>query len=67
MQGGRVKMWSPKGFGFIEPENGSKDQFVHISGLLDGEKELFVGDRVSFDVEFCERTNKNKAIRVRLL
>jgi len=49
---GTVKWFNPtKGFGFIQPEDGSKDVFVHVSAVeksdLDG---LVEGQRVSFDV-----------------
>ena len=37
-----------KGFGFIRPDNGSQDVFVHVSGLIDGVQE---NDKVSFDVQ----------------
>ncbi len=52
MATGTVKWFNPtKGFGFIQPEDGSKDVFVHISAVekseLDG---LVEGQRVSFDV-----------------
>ena len=39
-----------KGFGFITPENGSKDLFVHHSAIQgSGFKSLTEGDRVEFD------------------
>ena len=37
-----------KGFGFITPEAGDKDVFVHVNGLID---EINEGDNVSYDVE----------------
>jgi CspA family cold shock protein len=49
MAQGTVKFFNnDKGFGFITPEDGSKDLFVHVSGLVD---EIREDDKVSFDVE----------------
>ena len=49
MQEGTVKFFNEsKGFGFIAPSNGSKDIFVHVSGLKD---EIRENDKVRFDVE----------------
>lgn len=49
MSSGTVKFFnSSKGFGFITPEDGSKDVFVHINGLVD---EINEGDKVEYDVE----------------
>lgn len=49
MSNGTVKFFNnSKGFGFIAPDDGSKDVFVHLNGLIDKIKE---GDKVSFDVE----------------
>ena len=50
---GTVKWFNPtKGFGFIQPEGGAKDVFVHISAVersgLDGLNE---GQKVKFDLE----------------
>lgn len=46
---GTVKFFNQtKGFGFISPEDGSKDIFVHHSGLSD---EIREGDKVEFDSE----------------
>lgn len=40
-----------KGYGFITPDDGSKDIFVHFSGIqMDGHKSLADGDRVEFVV-----------------
>ncbi len=40
-----------KGFGFITPDDGSKDLFVHFSALIgDGFKTLFEGQKVQFVV-----------------
>jgi CspA family cold shock protein len=47
---GTVLFFTSKGFGFIEPDNGSADVFVHFSAIvMDGYKELHQGDRVQYD------------------
>jgi len=53
MANGTVKWFNAtKGFGFIEPEGGRKDVFVHISALeRAGLSALADGAKVSFDVE----------------
>lgn len=50
---GTVKFFNPtKGFGFIAPEDGAKDVFVHISALEHaGLSTLAENQRVSFDVQ----------------
>ncbi len=49
---GTVKWFNDaKGFGFITPENGEKDCFVHHSAIqMDGFRSLAEGDRVEFDL-----------------
>ena len=49
---GTVKFFNTsKGFGFIQPEDGSRDVFVHVSAVqAAGLQTLREGDRVSFDV-----------------
>ena len=53
MTTGTVKFFNTtKGFGFITPEDGSKDVFVHISAVERSELGyLTEGQRVSFDVQ----------------
>ncbi len=49
MSNGTVKFFnSVKGFGFITPESGDKDVFVHVNGTID---DINDGDSVSYDVE----------------
>lgn len=50
---GTVKWFNEsKGFGFISPEDGSKDVFVHFSAIIgDGFRSLMEGQAVSFEVE----------------
>jgi len=49
---GTVKWFNPaKGFGFIQPESGDKDVFVHVSAVeRAGMGTLSEGQRVSYDV-----------------
>jgi CspA family cold shock protein len=49
MATGTVKFFNEtKGFGFITPDQGGKEVFVHVSGLQD---EIREGDSVSYEVE----------------
>ncbi|EMO4164647.1 transcription antiterminator/RNA stability regulator CspE [Morganella morganii] len=49
---GNVKWFNEaKGFGFITPEDGSKDVFVHFSAIMnDGFKTLAEGQKVEFEI-----------------
>ena len=57
---GTVKFYNDqKGFGFIEPEDGSKDVFVHAIALeRAGIGGLAEGQKVSFDTEVDSRSGK---------
>ncbi len=53
MSNGTVKFFNDfKGFGFITPDDGSKDVFVHKNELTD---KITEGDKVSYDVEESEK------------
>lgn len=53
---GEVVRWdNDRGFGFISPDNGSSNVFVHISDLAPGSTRPRVGDRVDFSLERDER------------
>jgi cold shock protein len=57
-------MWfnNQKGFGFIQPDNGNKDVFVHITAVeRAGMYELKEGQKVSFDIVSDSRTGKSAA------
>ena len=68
MKTGIVKFYnSQKGFGFIEPEDGSKDVFVHATAIeRAGMQDLREGQRVSFDVEADPRSGKSAAANLQL-
>jgi CspA family cold shock protein len=67
MNKGTVKWFNgQKGFGFIEPENGGKDVFVHISAVeRAGLDSLREGQKVSFDIVADRRTGKSAAENLR--
>jgi CspA family cold shock protein len=67
MAQGTVKWFnSQKGFGFIQPVDGSKDVFVHISAVeRAGMHGLNEGQKVSFDVIADRRTGKSSAENLR--
>ncbi|PIW31729.1 MAG: cold-shock protein [Rhodobacterales bacterium CG15_BIG_FIL_POST_REV_8_21_14_020_59_13] len=63
MTTGTVKFFnSSKGFGFIQPEDGSTDVFVHATALeRAGIHSLDEGQKVTFDVVQDSRSGKNAA------
>ena len=62
MTTGTVKFYNgQKGFGFIQPDNGGKDVFVHATALeRAGIRNLVEGQKVSFDTEQDRRTGKSR-------
>jgi CspA family cold shock protein len=64
---GTVKWFNPqKGFGFIQPQDGSKDVFVHISAVEQaGLRTLNDGQQVSFDLE-SGRQGKTSAVNLKI-
>lgn len=69
MQNGVVKFFNKdKGFGFVQPDTGGKDVFVHISSLKKaGIATLDEGDKVEFDTAEDRRTGKLAIDEIRLL
>ncbi len=63
MQTGTVKFFdSTKGFGFIHPDDGGTDVFVHISAVeRAGLRTIVEGQKLSFDVVRDNRSGKNAA------
>jgi CspA family cold shock protein len=63
MPTGTVKWYNDqKGYGFIQPDNGGKDVFVHATALeRAGMRGLAEGQKVSYDVEADRRTGKESA------
>jgi cold shock protein len=67
MATGIVKFFNnEKAYGFIAPDDGGADMFVHISGLK-ALSTLVQGQAVAYDVESNTRNGRPKAINVRLL
>jgi CspA family cold shock protein len=63
MATGTVKWFNEtKGYGFIQPDNGGKDGFVHISAVeRAGLRSLTDGQKISYEIEQDRRTGKESA------
>ena len=64
--GGTVKFFNgERGYGFIKPDDGGRDVFVHITAVeRAGLKSLNEGQRISFDVEPDKKGKGPKAVNL---
>lgn len=66
---GTVKWFDPqKGFGFIAPDNGGTDAFVHISAMeRSGIRDLHEGQKLNFELVADPKNGKMAADRLQLV
>jgi CspA family cold shock protein len=69
MTTGVVKFYnSDKGYGFVKPDDGGPDVFVHVSALEQGGiSSLSEGARISFEAVMDQRKGKTNAQNVKLI
>ena len=69
MATGTVKFFNTdRGFGFIKPEGGGPDVFLHVSALeAAGIRSVSEGDRLSFDAVMDQRRGKTNAQNIKQL
>lgn len=69
MSTGTVKWFnSQKGYGFIQPDDGGKDVFVHISAVQRaGMQGLDEGQKISYEIVADRRTGKSSADNLRTI
>jgi CspA family cold shock protein len=65
---GTVKWFNEqKGYGFIQPDNGGKDVFVHISAVeRSGLQGLADGQKITYEVEADRRSGKESAVNLKI-
>lgn len=66
MATGTVKWYNPtKGYGFIQPDDGGKDVFVHVSAVEASEAgTLNEGQKISYEIEQDRRSGKESAVKL---
>ena len=69
MPTGTVKWFNPeKGFGFIQPDNGGQDAFVHISAVQRaGMTDLQEGQKLSYELVSDKRSGKMSADQLKAM
>ena len=67
METGTVKWFNEtQGYGFIQPDNGGKDVFVHISAVeRSGMRGLAEGQKVAYELQADRRTGKESAANLK--
>lgn len=68
MMAGTVKWYNgSKGYGFISPDEGGADVFVHVTALeRSGLTTLNEGQRVAYELHIDQARNKSSAINIRV-
>jgi CspA family cold shock protein len=67
MATGTVKWFNEtKGYGFIQPDSGGKDVFVHVSAVeRSGLRALAEGQKISYEIEADRRSGKESAVNLK--
>jgi CspA family cold shock protein len=64
METGTVKWYNEtKGYGFIQPDNGGKDVFVHATAL-ERMRGLREGQKIAFELQTDQRTGRTSAVNL---
>jgi CspA family cold shock protein len=66
METGTVKWYNEtKGYGFVQPDNGGKDVFVHATALeRAGMRSLAEGQKISYELQTDQRTGRASAVNL---
>lgn len=69
MPTGKIKWFNPeKGYGFIRPDDGNEDIFLHISAVEDAGLEMLEpGQRISFNLDENPKNGKKSAVDLELI
>ena len=67
MATGTVKWYNEtKGYGFIQPDNGGKDVFVHVTAVeRSGLRGLAEGQKISYELQTDQRSGKTSAVELK--